>query len=118
MTKAPKPADSRAKALQAMNKGELIKTIKALDRKQTTLLNRIAMLEGRINETSSVLHTPLSHADLLPEANDYLAGRLPPDRPKRNLVDDVRAVMGDTQNSSEPAPAFPWQLPNAFEETK
>lgn len=36
----------RAAALAAMTKAELLKTIKALDAKQTKLLNRIAQLEG------------------------------------------------------------------------
>lgn len=45
MTKAPKRTDSRAKALAGMTKAELVKTIRALDRKQTQLLNRIAKLE-------------------------------------------------------------------------
>ncbi len=39
---APKKPDSRAKALAGMTKAELVKTIKALDRRQTTLLNKAA----------------------------------------------------------------------------
>lgn len=42
MSKAPKKDDSRAKALAGMTKAELIKTVKALDRKQTQLLNQLA----------------------------------------------------------------------------
>ncbi len=47
-TKRPAPkarlADPRNEALQRMTKAELVKTVKTLDKKQTTLLNRIAKL--------------------------------------------------------------------------
>ena len=55
MTKAPKKPDSRAKALAGMTKAELIKTVKALDRKQTALLNQLAKLETQ--EASRVVDT-------------------------------------------------------------
>lgn len=41
-----KKQDTRAQALAAMTKAELVKTIKTLDRRQTSLLNRIEKLEN------------------------------------------------------------------------
>lgn len=58
MTKAPKKGDTRAKALAAMTKPELIKTIKALDARQTKLLNELVekdrLLSVRQRQTSYV----------------------------------------------------------------
>lgn len=62
MTKAPKKTDSRAKALAGMTKPELVKTIKALDRKQTTLLNRIAHLENQLGNAFNNAREPTQPA--------------------------------------------------------
>lgn len=63
MTKTPKQADSRAKALAGMNKAELIKTIKALDRKQTQLLNELAQVKRTLAAAEEpYTPDPYSHA--------------------------------------------------------
>ena len=64
MTKVPRKPDSRAKALAAMTKAELIKTIRQLDTRQTKLLNEIATLTGRVASMSlepSALQLGASH---------------------------------------------------------
>jgi hypothetical protein len=48
MTKAVAKPDSRAKALAGMTKAELVKTIKSLDKRQTTLLNKLADLGAKL----------------------------------------------------------------------
>lgn len=61
MTKTPKKPDSRAKALAAMTKAELVKTIKALDRRQTQLLNEIDRLK-RVLRAAEEPYTPAQPA--------------------------------------------------------
>lgn len=61
MSKAPKQENTRAKALAGMTKAELIKTVKALDRRQTALLNELARLarpETKPDDVERVHVTP------------------------------------------------------------
>lgn len=56
MTKSKiKKPDSRAKALHAMNRATLIHTVQTLDKRQVTLLNKIAKLEAQITAMTEPL---------------------------------------------------------------
>lgn len=91
MTKETKPNWS------SFTKAELIKTIKALDRRQTTLLNQIAKLEAGRDAVAKVVcveHDTTAHT----------------------TQSDVDGLIPTVY--SEPPTPFPWNasLPNSFDQ--
>lgn len=83
-----KQSDSRATALAGMNKTELIRTIKALDKRQTKLLNELAEQNRRVAEF---------HAMALNDGRD-----VPEQEP-------AEIEKQDQQKEHDNKPWFPWE---------
>lgn len=88
MTKAPKKPDSRAKALAGMNRAELIRTVKGLDKRVTKLLNEIA-------EKDRLSRPPMRGAPQ-PTLNEA-------------SYEQACEVVAAERQVSEPRATFPWE---------
>lgn len=100
MTKAPKKDDTRAKALAAMTKPELLKTIKALDKRQTALLNEISSLKTAQNLTGALLNSAAAgnSVDALERSDEAYA------------LQRTRELDAKTEHitPTPPVASFPW----------